>query len=124
MSNFGKSEFLTIANLMLAIVLIATTSRIEANCLQIDMAIVSEMQPMANCSEMATNAADQQRGSPTQAPSHNKPKMCHVGCLTLLAASWVAGPSSVLAPIAYAAAPLSSPLGINNAPQTPPPRWV
>lgn len=111
------------AQFALVILFIAFAGQADANCLPVNTASAVAMQATPDYADMDTAINSKEDRSPSQSPGPDTPEMCHLGCMTLFAATEGSGPYPGFTGQSYATGRQSSPTGIGSIPQTPPPRF-
>ena len=113
---------MTFTNVLLALVMVMSAVRSEANCFSTTSDTVSQHQIMENCGDMDADAVDSNHPSKTNHWDEVFAGVCHLGCPVSLTTNDTG--FSQGAPYSVTYLPELSPLmiGIMVLPQTPPPR--
>lgn len=103
--------------------LVILEGRSEANCFPMVSAPVNHREMMPDCADRASGPVDPQH---PQSPHHSdagQRGMCHLGCPVMLTTTETGNGDSGLLSAAYILELEPVLVGLNDIPQTPPPRF-
>lgn len=102
---------------------VTLAGRSEANCFPIGSEPITQSEIMPDCADMESGPVDPQHPEPLHHTDGGHFGMCHLGCAVLLAAAETSNNVTGLLSPSYILEFEPALVGINDIPQTPPPRF-
>ena len=122
MMIFRQSRFMVFTNMLLALVMLMSAVRSEANCSSMVSEMDAQSQTMGNCSDMDADLVDSKHPSQTKHSDEVVAGICRLGCPVSLTLNDTGFSQDAPFTVTYLSELSPLMVGIMVLPQTPPPR--